>query len=204
MKKSVFVKVAAGVAAAGIFAFLFTRSLQDTRAAAYTVPPQHLRSWTLELETASSPTDPLLVLRPTEELSGSLFKQVFSRAMESLNAPVSPGVPLILRGEFDRVVGEQLRQDALIEAGRAAGVDAAPVPRCIVHRYVSEPGGVRQVYFIFFDAPAIAQFRRQLGLDPDALSPVLFVAGAGAPFNSWLPQRVAPDSDCLAPIDVTS
>ncbi len=203
MKKSVLVKVAAGVAAAGLFAFLFMRSLQDTRAAAYTVPPQHLERWTLALETASSPNDPLLVLRPTEELSANLFKQIFSRAMESLNAPVSPAIPVILRGEFDRVVGEQLRQDSLIEAARAGGVESAPVPRCIVHRHVSEPGGVRQVYFIAFDAPAIAQFRRQLGLEPDALAPVLFVGGAGAQFNSWLPQRVAPD-DCLAPIEVRS
>ena len=71
-----------------------------------------------------------------------------------------------------------------------------------MHRRISEPGGVRQVYLVFFDAPAIAQFRRQLGLDADALSPILFVAGAGADFNSWLPQRVNAEADCLAPIEI--
>jgi hypothetical protein len=58
------------------------------------------------------------------------------------------------------------------------------------------------VYLVFFDAPAIAQFRRQLGLDGEALSPVLFVAGAGSDFNSWLPQRVNAGADCLAPVEI--
>jgi hypothetical protein len=34
------------------------------------------------------------------------------------------------------------------------------------------------VFFVFFDAPSVSQFRQQLGLDPAALSPVLFIAGA--------------------------
>ena len=46
------------------------------------------------------------------------------------------------------------------------------------------------------------QFRRQIGLDPDALSPVMFVAGAGADFNSWLPQRINAEADCLAPVEI--
>ena len=71
-----------------------------------------------------------------------------------------------------------------------------------MQRRISEPGGVRQAYLVFFDAPAIAQFRRQIGLDPDALSPIMFVAGAGADFNSWLPQRVNADADCLAPVEI--
>ena len=50
----------------------------------------------------------------------------------------------------------------------------------------------------------IAQFRRQIGLDPDALSPIMFVAGAGADFNSWLPQRINADADCLAPVEIGS
>ena len=68
-----------------------------------------------------------------------------------------------------------------------------------MQRRISEPGGVRQVYLVSFDAPAVAQFRRQIGLDPDALSPIMFVAGAGADFNSWLPQRINAEADCLAP-----
>jgi len=204
VKKPLLIKIVGGIAVAGVFAFLFARSLQDTRTAPYTVAPQYLQSWTLALEPASKPNDPLLVLRPTPELAGALFKQVFARAMESLNTPAAPAIPVILKSEFDRVVGDQLTQDALVAAARAAGVESAPVPRCLVHRQISEQGGVRQVYFVSFDGPAIAQFRRQLGLDAEALSPILFVAGAGPDFNSWLPQRINPDLDCLAPVEIAS
>ena len=70
----------------------------------------------------------------------------------------------------------------------------------VVHHRVSEPGGTRQVYFLLFDAPAIGQFRRQIGLDPADLAPILFIAGAGPDFNSWLPQRAT--AECLAPVEV--
>ena len=64
------------------------------------------------------------------------------------------------------------------------------------------PAGVRQVYLIFFDAPAIVQFRRKLGVDADALSPIMFIAGAGTDFASWLPQRIHAETDCLAPVEI--
>ena len=188
--------------AIGVFTVLFMRSLEDTRSAPYTVEAAHLQSWTLALEQASAANDPLLVLRPTTELATGLFKQIFSRAMESLNSPTSPAIPVVLRGEYDRVVGDQLTQEAMLAAAKAAGLEGAvPSPRCLVHRHVSEPGGVRQAYLVFFDAPSIVQFRRQIGLDPEALSPVMFVSGAGPDFNTWLPQRVEADADCLAPIE---
>jgi hypothetical protein len=203
VKKPLLIKIAAGIAAIGIFAVLFMRSLEDTRSAVYTVERAHLQSWMLALEPASAANDPLLVLRPSPELAAGLFKQIFARAMESLNSPTAPSIPVVLRGEFDRVVGDQLSQEAMLATAKAAAIEAtAPSPRCLVQRRISEPGGVRQVFLVFFDAPAIAQFRRQIGLDPDALSPVMFVAGAGADFNSWLPQRVDADADCLAPVEI--
>jgi hypothetical protein len=205
VKKSLVIKIAAGIAAIGVFAVLFMRSLEDTRSAAYTVERAHLQSWTLALEPASAPNDPLLVLRPSPELAAGLFKQIFARAMESLNSPTAPSIPVVLRGEFDRAVGDRLSQEAMLAAAKAAGIEAmVPSPRCLVQRRVSEPGGVRQVFLMFFDAPAIAQFRRRIGLDPDALSPVMFVAGAGADFNNWLPQRINADADCLAPVEIGS
>jgi hypothetical protein len=205
VKKPLVVKITLGLVALGVFALLFMRSLEETRSAAYTVERAHLQSWTLALEPASRPNDPLLVLRPSPELAAGLFKQIFSRAMESLNSPTAPSMPLVLRGEFDREVGDQLTEEAMLAAARSAGVGAtAPSPRCLVHRRISESGGggVRQAFLVLFDAPAVAQFRRQVGLDPDALSPIMFVAGAGAEFNSWLPQRVNPDADCLAPVEI--
>ena len=203
MKKPPFVKIAVGILAIAAFAVLFMRSIEDARTEAYTVERAHLGPWTLALEPATTPNAPLLVLRAAPELAADLFRQIFSRAMESLNSPTAPSIPVVLRGEFDRVVGDQLTQEALLSSADAAGLDnARPSPICLVHRRISEPGGVRQVYLAVFDVPEVAQFRRQIGLDPDALSPIMFVAGAGPDFNSWLPQRVNVDSECLAPVEV--
>ena len=199
---SLLFKLALGLGAVAAFGFLFMRSLHDTTTAAYTAESRHLRSWTLVLEPASRPNDPLLALRPTPELASGLFHQVFSRTMESLDAPAAPAIPIVLRGEFDRVVGDRLTQDALLAAARAAELETAGVtPRCLVHRRVSEPGRTRQLFFVLFDAPSVPRFRQQIGLDPAALSPVLFIAGAGADFNSWLPQRVNSEAECLAPVE---
>ena len=203
MKKPLLIKAAVVIVAIAAFAFLFMRSIDDTRTAPYTVHPAHLRSWTLSLEPASAANQPVLVLRPAPELAAGLFRQIFSRAMESLNSPAVPAIPIVLRGEFQSVMGARMAPDAILSAARAAGIEAtAPSPRCLVHRRISEPGGVRQVYLVLFDAPGITQFRRQLGLDADALAPVLFVAGAGPDFNAWLPQRVSAATDCLAPIEI--
>lgn len=204
MKKPLLIKAAVVMCAIAAFAFLFKRSLDDTRTAAYTVQRAHLQSWTLSLEPASAANQPVLVLRAAPELAAGLFKQIFSRAMESLNSPATPAIPIVLRGEFQSVLGAaQMTPDAMLAAARAAGIEAmAPSPRCLVHRRISEPGGVRQAYLVLFDAPGITQFRRQLGLDADALSPILFVAGTGPDFNAWLPQRVNAGADCLAPIEI--
>jgi hypothetical protein len=54
------------------------RSLRDSRSEPYTVDQQHLRGWTLALEPASTPNQPLLVLRPAAALPQDLFRQVFA------------------------------------------------------------------------------------------------------------------------------
>ena len=204
MKKPLLIKVAVVMLAIVVFAFLFMRSIEDTRTAPYSVQRAHLQTWTLSVEPASASNHPVLVLRAAPELSAGLFKQIFSRAMESLNSPSAPAIPLVLRGEFESVVDrDRMTQDAMLAAARAAGIETtAPSPRCLVHRRISEPGGVRQAYLVLFDAPAITRFRAQLGLDADALAPVLFVAGTGPDFNAWLPQRVNAGADCVAPIEV--
>jgi hypothetical protein len=200
--KSLLIKVAVVLCIGTLFGFLFMRSLRDTTTAPYTAERRHLQSWTLVLEPASRPTDPLLALRPTPELANGLFRQVFSRTMESLSAPAAPAVPVVLLGEFDRVVRDQFTQEALLAAARGAKLEAADLsPRCLVHRRVSVPGETRQVFFVFFDAPSVSQFRQQIGLDPAALSPVLFIAGSGTDFDGWLPQRVNAEADCLAPVE---
>jgi hypothetical protein len=202
VKKPLLIKLAIGAIAIGAFAVLFTQSLEDTRTEPYTVERTHLQTWTLALEPALRPNEPLLVLRPSPELASGLFKQIFARAMESLNSPTVPSIPIVLRAEFDRDIGDQLTQEALVAAAKAAGLETTvPSPRCLVHVRISEPGGVRQAYLVSFDAASIVQFRKQIGLDPAALPPVLFVAGAGADFNSWPPQQINA-GECLAPIEI--
>jgi hypothetical protein len=81
-------------------------------------------------------------------------------------------------------------------------------------RRVSAPGVTRELYFVLVNAPAFARFREQITAlgeggapsratyDPDALSPVLFVAASDAAFNRWLPLRADPENDCIAPIAI--
>jgi hypothetical protein len=203
VKKPLIIKLAVATIALGVFTVLFMQSLEDTRTEAYTVPRAHLQQWTLAIEDAPTPADPLLVLRPSAELANALFKQIFARAMESLNTPASPSIPIVLRAEFDRDIGDRFTRDALLAAAKTAGLDGiAPTPRCLVHRRISGPGGVRQAYLVFFDAPALVEFRKQVGVDAAALSPVMFVAGAGADFTTWLPLRIDASADCLAPIEI--
>src|SRR4029077_18979251 len=117
-RASLLFKLAVGLGVVTAFGFLCVRSLHDTTPAAYTAERRYLRSWTLVLEPASRPNDPLLALRPTPELASGLFHQVFSRTLESWNGPAAPAVPVVLRGEFDRVVRDRLTQDALLAAAR--------------------------------------------------------------------------------------
>ena len=203
MRTSVIVKIAAGLAAFGVFAFLFMRSLGEERATPYTVDSRQVRAWTLVLEPDAASTEPMLALRSSPELASDLFKQVFARAMESLASSTAPAVPAVLRSEFDQVVRRQMTAEALFKVAQAAGLEAATMtPRCLVHRRLSEPGNIRQAYLLLFDAPAIMQFRKELGVDADSSSPLLFVAGAGSSLDSWLTQRVDPETGCLVPVVV--
>ena len=84
-----------------------------------------------------------------------LFRQIFSRAMESLN---SPHCRLDSAGAARRVRSRRRRSadaGSVARRGRAppASTDATRRLVCLVHRRISEPGGVRQVYLALFDAP---------------------------------------------------
>lgn len=203
--------VVLGVLAA--LGFLFVRSVQDTRSAPYNTKREHLRNWTVVFEPASSPTAPVLALRPTPELASELFRQVFARSMESLNIPTPVAIPLVLQGEFDRAFAGHVTPNALVAAARNAGLESATLePRCLAYRRVSEPGDTRQLYFVVFDAPAFGLFREQIGalldggaapradFDPAALSPVLIIAASEPTVSRWLPLRADQDMDCVAPI----
>jgi hypothetical protein len=193
--------------------FLFMRSLRDDRARPYTVARQQLKSWTVVIQPASRPADPMLALRPPPDLVPSLFSQVFSRAMETLRSPTESAMALLLKGEFDRALNGYATPDQLADAARAAGLESVELrPRCLIHKYISEPGDIRQLFVVLFEAPAFTRFREQIaglrtgdaasrdGYDPRALSPALFIAASDAAFSRWQPFRADPDSDCVAPV----
>src|SRR4051812_40875574 len=96
------VKVGVGLVVIAALGALFIRSVRQSRAAPYTVSGEELRGWALAFEPASGPNAPILTLRPPPALAHGLFDQIFKRAMESLNTPSEPAIPLLLQGEFER------------------------------------------------------------------------------------------------------
>jgi hypothetical protein len=76
-------------------AFLLTRSMRSARAEPYSMEAAGLRNWTLALQAASSPRDPVLVLEPPEGVTGRLFDQVrvVSRLRTQQGGEDKPFVP---------------------------------------------------------------------------------------------------------------
>ncbi len=196
------IKVSIALAAIGVVGLLFIRSVNDARSEPYAVSPSHLRNWTLGIDTAADADGAMISLRPPPELPMSLFRQLFSRQMESLGTPSQPGIPLVLRREVPGAV----TSDEVLALARAAGFEQATLaPKCVGYRRVSHPGVTRQLYFMWFDVPGFDRFRQALapraatGFDPTGLSPVLMMA-AQPNFVGWLPITVDERQDCVAPL----
>ena len=204
--KSLIIKTVVIVCALAALGFLFVRSVRETRAEPYTIERGRLQNWTVAVEPGSSPAGYAVSLRPRPELGAELFRQVFSRGMESLSAPVTTAIPLVLRSEMARAAG-RVTPEALAEEARAAGLETATFePRCVAFRRISEPGSTRQLYFVLFNAPAYTRFREQIAtrleLDATAQSPVMFIAASDPEYSRWLPVRANPEADCIAPITI--
>jgi hypothetical protein len=207
-RSRVLLKVVIGLAAIAVLGYLFIHSLETARSEPYTVERAHLGKWTLVLESAGGPNAPLLSVRTDLELVTGLFRQLFNRAMESMNTPTTASIPVVLRGEFDRGLAGRMTPAALLAAAREAGLEtAAHEPRCLAHRRISEPGMTRQTYFAIVESPGIVRFREQLArtsesaFDAAALTPVMFVGASDGAFHRWLPIR-AGEADCVAPIQI--
>ena len=211
MKRLLQVVAAIGVAI-GI-GFLFVRSARNARAEPYTISPDHLRAWTVVRDDAADASGVIIALRPPQRLAPQLFQQVFTRAMESLNAPSVAAMPLVLQQEFEQAFRGRVEPDALMAVAREAGLEGAPVePVCLAHRRESQPGVTRQLYFAVFRMPAFHAFRLKAAarlsqsggasnvFDPRALSPVVFIGASDAGFRRWLPLPGNPEADCVAPI----
>ena len=195
---------ALGIAVAG---FLFWRTVHSARSAPYTLSPATRGPWRLSIEMSSTPNDPVLLLTPPSDLSRELFDQVFKRSMESMRAPETAGIPLVLQGELERAGSERITPDAILAMARQAGLEAGtPTPRCLAHRRAPEPDTRQQVYFATFDSQAFKTFRWNLAsrlgpkFEADFLTPALFIGVVESPVHRWLPLTVDEAQDCLAPI----
>jgi hypothetical protein len=200
------------IAALGIVAVLFVRSVQSTREAPYTIAAAHLDNWELAIDPGNAPTSVLVAIRPPRELAATLFRQLFTRHAESFNGPTVPFIALLLQDEFNRSFAGKLTAEELLGIARGAGVGRETMqPRCMGYVRDSAPGVTRQLYYVLFDSPAFRRFRQQIaaqaiagtGFSPTALSPVMFVAASDANFNQWLPLA-ANEDNCVAPISVES
>ncbi len=183
---------------------LFVRSAQDVRAEPYLVSSLHLKGWTIGIDTASDSQGSVVSLRPPAELPMYLFRQLFSRQMESMGTPSMPGIPLALRAELPATV----TPGQVLELARSMGLEQAAItPTCVGYRRVSAMGATRQLYYVLFAVAGFDAFRaalaQQSGRDfkPDALSPVLMMA-AQPDFTGWMPIGADAARDCIAPVEV--
>jgi len=198
------VKVAIGLVVVAVGAWLFVRSAQSVRAEPYQLAARHLQGWTLGIDTADDSQGSVVSLRPPPELPLNLFRQLFSRQMESMGTPSMPGIPLALRSELPPTVTPQ----QVLAMAQEAGLDRAAIsPTCVGYRRVSAMGATRQLYYLLFAVAGFDGFRAKLAqqvgpeLKPDALAPVLMMA-AQPDFAGWMPIGADAASDCIAPVEV--
>lgn len=183
---------------------LFIRSVKDARAEPYAISARHLQGWTLGIDTAADSQGSVVSLRPPAEMPMNLFRQLFSRQMESMGTPSEPGIPLALRQELPASV----TPDQVLELARSAGLEKAAItPDCVGYKRVSAMGATRQLYYVRFSVAGFEGFRSALGAQagpdfkPAALSPILMMA-AQPDFTGWMPIGADAKGDCIAPVTV--
>lgn len=208
------VRIGIVLAVLTVFVYLFIRTAHDARSEPYTVERPHLQTWTVVVEPAGGTSSPILVVRPSQELSSGLFRQIFSRMMESLRGSTDTSVPLVLRSEYEMSLAARYTLEELADIARASGLeDGTLAPRCVAVKRISQPDVTRQLYYVVFDSPAFVRFREQIAqglprapgaiaFDSAALSPIMIVAATDAAFDSWLPIGADAISDCIAPIAI--
>ena len=198
------VKVAISLVVLAGGGWLFIRSAQDARSEPYLLSARHLQGWTLGIDTAADSQGSVVSLRPPPELPMNLFRQLFSRQMESMGTPSMPGIPLALRQELPPTV----TPEQVLAMAQAAGLDRATIaPACVGYRRVSAMGATKQLYYLLFTVNGFDAFRtalaQQAGAEfkADALSPVLMMA-AQPDFTGWMPIGADAQRDCIAPVTI--
>ena len=212
MRTPTLVKLGVGAAAIVVLPWLFLKTARDTIAAPYAVDDATLTGWRLVLTDPGQPGIAVLGLQPPPSLTPGLFDQVFKRTMESMISPGADILPILLHDEFQSGLRAVLTPDELLQAARDAGLEAARLePVCIGVKREPFGGRSRQIYFVLFEAPAVAAFRQQLervaaergGPDAFEAAPfdlVLPVGGSDARFGNWFPMTVDRNADCQAPV----
>jgi hypothetical protein len=209
----VFRKIATAAVVVAVLSWLFVRTLRETTAAPYEIDGADLSGWTLALTDADRPDTAILQLRPPDLMPAGLFRQIFQRSMQSLRPPPSPGMPLVLRGEYVASLQGVVSPEELADLAGAAGLEGVTVrPVCLAVK--REPVGARsaQLFFLLLDVPAFDRFRADLarlhadrggvGFDPASLRPVLPIAWAEGDYARWWPLAVNAEDDCEAPLAV--
>lgn len=198
------IKVAVAILLLAGVGLLFVRSVKDARAEPYQVSAAWLRNWKLAIDTQADADGAVVSLRPPPQLSMNLFRQLFSRQMESLGTPSQPGLALALRRE----IPSEISAEDVLALARDAGLEqAVPAPKCVGYRRISDPGITRQLYFMWFDLPGFDRFRQALaatagpGFALGGLSPVVLMAGEPS-LTGWQPIVVDQSRDCLAPVNI--
>lgn len=176
----------------------------------YTVAPAVLEKWTL---VTSDGTDPWVVaMKPPDSLTRSLFAEATRRAGHTLVAPAHPGLPLVLRTEFDEGLQGVYGTDSVLRIARESGVETATFePVCLAHRTVNRPGGRAELYFVPFVSDAFTKVRVDLvpaqpehggiGIyEPSTLIPALIVGSSDADVDGWWPLTFDQARDCEAPV----
>lgn len=211
--RSLLVKSVLGFAVLLGLGFLFAATLRDVASEPYIVRQDDLQRWTVELSTRPDPDGPLLLLRPPAALPMSLFDQVFQRTMASFSSPGEPGIPLILRREFETALAETVAPDELVALARDLGLETSrPEPACMAV-YRTAQGREQQLFFALFDLPQFTRFRAEVSellvsrggdpsrFDPNAVTPVLLVASSEGARVRQVPSRSELEAYCEAPVD---
>jgi hypothetical protein len=194
-------------------AFLFLKTLRETRSEPYTIRREYLHNWVIAPGAPGDSLGASLALRPRPELSMNLSRQVFQRTMESSVSPSEPGIPLVLRSELDGVPAGRVSPEQLAAVAAQTGLASATLePICLGARRTSG-AGPRQIFFVVFEFPAFERFRHEVArligsndgqhvaFDPAALSPILIVSASDGDFRAWLPLKAERVGDCVAPVE---
>lgn len=199
------------VVLAGGLAWVWLRSRTEM---SVTFAPGDFSSWPI---IVSNGTDPwIAALAPPTDLLAKLSGEVTRRAGRALVAPPHPGLPFVLRTEFDEGLQGVYGTDSVVRMARDAGLDVAHLqPVCLAHRRSEGPAGRAEMYFVPFESAEFSQLRVDLtpsepehagvGIyDPSTLTPILIVGATDANFERWWPLRFDAAADCVGTVTMAA